>query len=61
MPDYVYKCIECNTQTIKTRSIIESEPQYNCEKCGVVLTRQYTPFGVQFNGKGFYSTDNKRV
>ena len=61
MPDYVYKCIECNTQIIKTRSILESEPQYNCKKCGVVLTRQYTPFGVQFNGKGFYSTDNKRV
>jgi putative FmdB family regulatory protein len=61
MPDYVYKCLECDTEIIKTRSIVESEPQYNCEKCGVFLTRQYTPFGVQFNGKGFYSTDNKRV
>jgi predicted nucleic acid-binding Zn ribbon protein len=61
MPDYVYKCIECDIQVVKTRSIIESEPQYNCEKCSVVLTRQYTPFSVQFNGKGFYSTDNKRM
>ena len=61
MPDYVYKCLECDTEIIKTRSIVESEPHYNCEKCGVVLTRQYTSFGVQFNGKGFYSTDNKRV
>jgi predicted nucleic acid-binding Zn ribbon protein len=61
MPDYVYKYIKCNIQTIKTRSIIESEPQYNCDICNVVLTRQYTPFGVQFNGKGFYSTDNNGV
>jgi putative FmdB family regulatory protein len=61
MPDYVYKCIECDIQVVKTRSIIESEPQYKCEKCNVVLTRQYTPFSVQFNGKGFYSTDNKRM
>lgn len=61
MPDYVYKCIQCNTQTTITRSILEPESQYNCVKCNDLLTRQYTPFGVQFNGKGFYSTDNKRV
>ena len=61
MPDYIYKCIDCNIQVVKNRSILEAEPQYNCENCNKVLTRQYTSFGVQFNGKGFYSTDNKRV
>lgn len=61
MPQYEYKCFTCNEITVVSRSILENEPQYNCSKCSEVLTRQYTTFGVQFNGKGFYSTDNKRV
>ena len=61
MPQYEYKCLSCNEIKVFTRSILEKEPQYNCINCNEVLTRQYTPFGVQFNGKGFYSTDNKRV
>lgn len=61
MPDYVYKCNKCKIEIIITRSILKEEPQYNCEKCKDVMIRQYTPFSVQFNGKGFYSTDNKRV
>jgi len=61
MPDYVYKCLDCANLVTKTRSILEPETVYNCEKCNEVLTRQYTPFSVQFNGKGFYSTDNKRM
>ena len=61
MPQYEYKCLLCNEITIISRSILEDEPSYNCLKCGEFLTRQYTSFGVQFNGKGFYSTDNKRV
>jgi putative FmdB family regulatory protein len=61
MPEYLYKCSTCNDLITKTRSILEPETVYNCEKCNEVLTRQYTPFSVQFNGKGFYSTDNKRM
>ena len=57
----IFTIAGCNEITIISRSILEDEPVYNCLKCGGFLTRQYTPFGVQFNGKGFYSTDNKRV
>ena len=61
MPQYEYKCLNCSELFIFSRSILKDEPVYNCLKCNEVLTRQYTPFGVQFNGKGFYSTDNKRM
>jgi putative FmdB family regulatory protein len=61
MPKYEYLCYPCAINFTKERSILEDEPKYFCEKCNGVLTRQYTPFGVQFNSKGFYSTDNKKV
>lgn len=61
MPKYDYKCNPCALNFIQERSILEDEPVYYCEKCKGILTRQYTSFGVQFNSKGFYSTDNKRV
>ena len=61
MPQYEYKCLNCNEIKVYSRSIVDDEPVYTCTKCNNNLTRQYSPFGVQFNGKGFYSTDNKRV
>lgn len=61
MPQYEYKCPNCGISFTFSRSILDDEPTYNCNSCNEVLTRQYTPFGVQFNGKGFYSTDNKRM
>ena len=61
MPQYEYSCPICDILFTFSRSILDDEPIYNCSNCNEVLTRQYTPFGVQFNGKGFYSTDNKRM
>ncbi len=61
MPKYEYLCNSCAINITKERSILEDEPKYFCEKCNGALTRQYTSFGVQFNSKGFYSTDNKKV
>ena len=61
MPKYEYLCSNCAINFTKERSILDDEPKYFCEKCNGMLTRQYTPFAVQFNSKGFYSTDNKKV
>lgn len=61
MPYYEYKC-ECSEQDIVTfeRSIKDDEPDYFCEKdgCGKKLKKHYGSFGIQFNGSGFYKTDN---
>jgi len=59
MPVYEYKC-ECSPEKIvsKERSISSIEPSYLCPSCGQKLHRNYTPFGIKFNGSGFYKTDN---
>lgn len=61
MPIYEYKC-ECSIDKIVPyeRSIMEKEPQYKCSECGSVMKRHYGSFGIQFNGSGFYATDNKK-
>lgn len=61
MPIYEYKC-DCDINDIISheRSIMDKEPEYNCDKCGSVLKRHYGSFGIQFNGSGFYATDNKK-
>jgi len=61
MPVYEYKC-ECSPEKIvsKERSISSVEPNYLCSSCGQRLQRNYTPFGVQFKGNGFYKTDNPK-
>lgn len=61
MPVYEYKC-ECSPSKIEpfTRSISDPEPEYNCSNCGLVMTRHYSPFGIEFKGSGFYKTDNPK-
>lgn len=43
-----------------TRSISENDPGYMCQTCNAEMTRFFTPFGIQFKGKGFYKTDNPK-
>lgn len=60
MPIYEYKC-NCSESIItKQRSIMDQEPEYKCDSCGDKLARHYGTFGIQFNGSGFYATDNKK-
>ena len=60
MPVYEYKCTEddAHATLAVTRSISESDPGYVCEECESIMTRFFTPFGIQFKGTGFYKTDN---
>lgn len=57
MPSYEYDCMSCAERYTKTRSISEDDPGYSCDNCGKQLVRVYSKIGVQFNGKGFYTTD----
>lgn len=57
MPLYEYKCKDCDTSKIVSRSFSESDPGYKCDTCNSNLIRVYSNVGVTFKGSGFYSTD----
>jgi putative FmdB family regulatory protein len=57
MPKYDYKCGVCSISIEFERGFGEDrEP--TC--CNQTMTRQWSSFGIQFNGSGFYSTDNRK-
>lgn len=57
MPKYDYKCDVCSSLIEFERGIGEDrEP--SC--CNQTMIRQWNSFGIQFNGSGFYSTDNRK-
>jgi putative FmdB family regulatory protein len=60
MPSYEYDCMSCAQRYVKNRSITESDPGYTCDECNKPLVRVYSEFGIQFNGSGFYRTDNAK-
>ena len=60
MPKYDYACMNCDKDYEKERSIHEPAPEYFCDDCGYALQRVYTPFGLKFNGGGFYANDKNR-
>ena len=66
MPKYDFicknnKCKDKTTQEIPYFNFHTTLDSLKCEKCGWRLQRVYkkTPT-IQFTGKGFYSTDNKK-
>lgn len=57
MASYDYKCQVCEIVTTVSRDILDSDPGYNCEECGLKLIRIFSaPGSIKFNGGGFYST-----
>lgn len=62
MPVYEYKCKldDLHPFLNVTRSISDADPGYRCEVCNSEMTRHYSPFGIKFNGGGFYKTDNPK-
>lgn len=60
MPLYSYKCGTCNEVYDIKRSFEESSLEALCDKCHTIMIRQWGNIGVQFNGSGFYSTDNRK-
>jgi putative FmdB family regulatory protein len=59
MANYEYKCIDCNIYVEVSKPMTQADTVELCEKCGEAMVKQYSPFGIQFKGSGFYKTDNK--
>jgi putative FmdB family regulatory protein len=57
MPTYEYACHNCGNLMSAVRSISDSDPGYQCEKCDQKMIRVYSVGAVTFNGSGFYSKD----
>ena len=55
MAVYEFKC--CGITQEITVSIKEQLPKPKCSVCNGDMARVYSPFGISFKGKGFYSTD----
>lgn len=58
MPIYEYKCHKCGHIYEKFRKIGEHSSA-RCEICGSKTRRIFSPVGIVFKGKGFYTTDYK--
>jgi putative FmdB family regulatory protein len=60
MPIYGYRCSQCDHE-LEVHQSMSDEPLRVCPECGGVLRKMLYPVGVQFKGKGFYTTDYKRA
>ena len=57
MPIYDYKCGVCSISIEFERGFGEDREPLCCNQS---MIRQWTAPAVQFNGTGFYSTDNRK-
>ena len=56
MPIYSYKCNNCGNIFDKLEKI-GSKNKIICAECNSEALRIFSPVGIVFKGKGFYSTD----
>lgn len=56
MPDYDYRCVECQERFEVSRPM-GSKDEPCCPECGSAAKRVFTPVGVAFKGSGFHNTD----
>ncbi|MCS7054048.1 MAG: zinc ribbon domain-containing protein [Ignavibacterium sp.] len=59
MPNYDYKCLQCN-ETFEIFQSIKEAPLTQCPNCNGQLKRLIgSGAGIIFTGSGFYQTDYK--
>jgi putative FmdB family regulatory protein len=56
MPNYEYKCKECNTSADHPREVSERDNLPTCGYCGRLTYRVINATPSHFKGSGFYST-----
>ena len=58
MPTYTYSCADCGP--MEFFQPIDNDPLTECPRCDSLnFHKTFNKVGVQFKGKGFYSTDSK--
>jgi len=57
MPRYDYRCSVCSSQIEFEKSIGDEQFPICCNKS---MQRVWSSPGIIFNGRGFYSTDNRK-
>ena len=55
MPVYVYSCEKCEDNKELVKGMSDPDPK-TCPDCGSNIKRVFGVGGIQFKGKGFYST-----
>ena len=56
MPDYDYRCTQCDEVFEVTRPMGASRDE-RCPRCGAEARKVFSPVGVSFKGPGFHNTD----
>lgn len=56
MPNYEYKCKECNATEEGYRHIDDRDNLPKCNTCGILMDRIWQATPAHFKGSGFYST-----
>jgi putative FmdB family regulatory protein len=55
MPVYTYSCEKCEDIKEIVKAMSDPDPD-KCPDCGSDVKRVFSVGGIQFRGKGFYST-----
>jgi putative FmdB family regulatory protein len=55
MPVYVYACEKCEDSKELVKGMNDPDPE-TCPDCEGTIKRVFGVGGIQFKGKGFYST-----
>jgi len=60
MPTYLFECLGCRLVVSQVRSVATRDDRMACPKCDLTMARRLDFGGVEFKGKGFYSTDKDK-